>query len=159
MPFPDALRAQRLAAGLGETEAADKLHLSVRGYKDREAGRGNVSFPERCGLLMGLGLTWDEAVSMINNNPEVSNPLSDIVHHSNTLHEDPFVVEKKKEFVLVSRQHDNLTLKILKRKLTKPEDILRYVSDASEKAWMTREHINSFVRLASRFIGFRSDLL
>jgi hypothetical protein len=68
-------------------------------------------------------------------------------------------VEKKKEFVLVSRQHDDATLRVLKEKLRTPEDILKWVFHASEKAWVTREHINSFVLLESRFIGFRSDIL
>ena len=155
MPFQEALRAQRLALELSENEAADRLHLSLREYQDREAGRVGVNFPERCGLLAGLGLTWAEAVTRINLHPDISNPLSDIGGHLDRFREDPFVLETKREFVLVSRQHINLSLKISKKKLKAPEDILKWVFHASEKAWVTKEHISLFVDLASQSIGLQ----
>ena len=156
MHFNDALREQRLARNLSEERAADKTHLSLRGYRDRETGECNPNFAERCGLLACLGLKWDDAKAAAENKPFY--PLSDMALRAKKIPSQPFVENRPQSFVLISRQHNNVTCKISKRKLRSKEDVLNWVHQASQKAWITGEHINMFIDLALRWIEHEREL-
>jgi len=61
MDFIHALQTQREAANLTQEAAAARLHLTVKEYKKRETEKYAPEYPERLGLLTGLGMSAAEA--------------------------------------------------------------------------------------------------
>jgi transcriptional regulator with XRE-family HTH domain len=155
MNFHEELRSQREKKGLTIEQAAERFHLSEMAYKDRENNRVEMKVPERCGLLVGLGMSFDEAVRVASEPDSYEVGGSEMQAQQARRIQDPFVRETDDAFVLVNRDHDGMEYTILKERVRRAEDILGWVDHLGEKVWVTSEHLLMFVTLTSAHLGLR----
>jgi len=149
MNFNEELTAYRRRKGLSIEQAAERVHLSALAYKDREEDRETVKFPERLGLLMGLGMDYEQAAG-IASEPALHH-ASELEQYMKKAVEDPFVREDDDAFILIDRDHES-EYTILKSRVESAEDILGWIDQLTEKMWVHPEHIRVFLRLASLYL-------
>jgi hypothetical protein len=68
------------------------------------------------------------------------------------INREKLVVIKHGEYVFKRNPYSPYSFDV--KRITKPEDILKWVYHLTEKGWIDREAINQFVKLASEKIGF-----
>lgn len=153
MNFYQKLRNQRESERLSIEEAAERLHLSTQDYQDREDNRVHMNVPERCGLLVGLGMEFDDAVKLAAQPDMYSFGGPELASLAEKSHIDPFVRVTEDTFILVNRMHGGHEYTILKERVTSTESILEWVNHLCEKNWVTTEHLSLFIEHASAHIG------
>lgn len=153
MNFNDILRAQRQSQHLTIEDAAENVSLSTRAYQDLEDDRAEPNVPERLGLLLALGMPYDEAMDAAKA-PDRYTFDSDLMKRTFTQDaEDRFVRETDDEFIIVNRHHEFHEYNIPKQEVQTAEHILNWVSHLSEKPWVSRRQIGEFVQVASSHLG------
>ena len=155
MNFHEELRKQREAMKLSPEQAAEKLHLSVRGYQDCEDNRADMNVPYRCGLLVGLGMIHDQALGIATRLDTFSFGSPEMQARMQQDVDDPFVRETDDAFILVARDHDNFEYTVPKDNVQTAENILGWVEHLGEKVWVTRDHLGLFVALTSHYLGLK----
>ena len=142
MTFGKELKKQREAANLSEDDAANKLRLSLRDYREREWDLAHLNFPEKCGLLVGLGLDVDAAAKVVS---ESRNQMSDIYAQVEL---EPLVTETNTTFVIIDTETGSPDCQILKSTIKTPLHILQWIDHLARKDWVRRDHITRFITLA-----------
>ena len=150
MNFNQELQKQRKRQRLNIDEAAERLHLSAMEYQDREDDRVDMNVPERCGLLVGLGMNFDEAIQLATQ-WDCYSP-SDFSRAYANAARDLFVRETEAAFFLSIRTHDGREYVIDKNRVRSTKDVLHWIRHLSEMSWVTSEHICLFTQLASRYL-------
>ena len=155
MNFYQTLRKQREAQNLSPEQAAERLHLSLMAYQDREDNRVDINVPERCGLLVGLGMSYDDSVQIAARPDMYSLGGPEMLERMEKEASDPFVREVQDAFILVDRDHSSHEYTVRKDSVQSAENILGWIDHLAEKSWVTREHLHLFVGLSSHHLGIK----
>ena len=115
----------------------------------------DMKVPERCGLLMVLGMSYDEALKIAEEPDMYSLGGSEMQDFMKKVVADPFVREIEDAFIVSARDHDGYEYTVLKERVESAEDILGWVDHLATKAWVTREHIRVFIGLTSRYLKLK----
>jgi transcriptional regulator with XRE-family HTH domain len=152
MNFNKELIAWREKQKLTVEQASEKLHLSIRAYTDRENNRADLNVPEKVGLLVGLGMSYEKALTIAEQANVFTFGDPEMVRSMEERWENPFVKETDTGFILICRDHDTYDYEIPKSNLKDAEDILGWLDHITEKTWITREHINHFITLSTSYL-------
>jgi hypothetical protein len=155
MAFYQELKIQRERFHLTPDAAASRFHLARRDYADREKGRVDLSYPEKFGLLVGLGVPLNEAARLAEE-PDGSS-MSEWSARASDESIDPFVRETESQIILSNRTDDRLEYPISKSSISSPRRIFDLVSDLCGKSWVTRMHIKTFLAYASEHLDRKSQ--
>ena len=147
MSFATLLKKERENLSLSREEAAELMGISELELTDRENAIIDVSKPELVGLLVCLGISFDDAIKMRDNIG--STGMSKYVYEKNSI---PFVEEDSFQFIFSYRFNDD-TYEIGKDMIHDYNDIVKWVNHLSVKRWVTKKHIVEFVSLAFKYLS------
>jgi len=150
MPFHQELKRKREAAKLSQETAASWLRLAARDYGDRESGRVDMQFPEKFGLLVGIGVPPNEAADIADRTDELC--MDEWGEQSNASAADLFVRESATQIILSNRTDERLDYPIAKSSIKNPWHIVDLVVDLGGKTWVTKTHLKAFAVTALRYL-------
>ena len=152
--FRKYLKETREAMKLSVEAAAEKVGVSAITYSDYENGRQRLNVPARVGILVGLGITHDEAFRVAREIEGGSfGELMELENRGKIEQDDPFVYLEEGTIFLVPRSNSG-PYTILASRITNPEMVVRWVNHLSEKNWVTTKHLRDFVSICAEILEF-----